>query len=173
MFRTFQWLWKAVGENLQNYSGFPKLIGECGGKNFHFVHPTARQSWLPPSGQPSSTRGRSALHALCAGIPLGGDQGGADRDAEVTQGKLNIEILKLILDTFMSRWVQLLRLILSCPLSSTGKLSTAFLATSTTPRPAPTAVLLPVEDMMTVTVYVYPDKVNISVSNLVLISISP
>ena len=113
------------------------------------------------------------LKGLCAGIPLGGDQGGADRDAEVTQGKLNNEILKLILDTFMSRWVQLLRLILSCLLSSTGKLSTAFLATSTTPRPAPTAVLLPVEDMLTVTVYVYPDKVNISVSNLVLISISP
>jgi len=38
---TFQWLWKAVGENLQNYAGFPKLIGECGGKNYHFVHPTA------------------------------------------------------------------------------------------------------------------------------------
>jgi len=38
---TFQWLWKAVGENLQNYSGFPKLVGECGGKNYHFVHPTA------------------------------------------------------------------------------------------------------------------------------------
>lgn len=38
---TFQWLWKAVGDNLQNYSGFPKLIGECGGKNYHFVHPTA------------------------------------------------------------------------------------------------------------------------------------
>jgi len=38
---TFQWLWKAVGENLQNYTGFPKLIGECGGKNYHFVHPTA------------------------------------------------------------------------------------------------------------------------------------
>jgi len=38
---TFQWLWKAVGENLQNYTGFPKLVGECGGKNYHFVHPTA------------------------------------------------------------------------------------------------------------------------------------
>merc|ERR1712008_217725 len=37
----FQWQWKSVGENLQNYSGFPKLIGECGGKNYHFVHPTA------------------------------------------------------------------------------------------------------------------------------------
>ena len=33
--RTFQWLWKAVGENLDRYTGFPKLIGECGGKNYH------------------------------------------------------------------------------------------------------------------------------------------
>ena len=39
--RTFQWLWKAVGQNLHNYTGFPKLIGECGGKNYHFVHPSA------------------------------------------------------------------------------------------------------------------------------------
>jgi len=38
---TFRWLWQAVGNNLNTYSGFPKLIGECGGKNFHFVHPTA------------------------------------------------------------------------------------------------------------------------------------
>merc|ERR1712212_1187152 len=29
---TFQWLWKAVGDNLSTYTGFPKLIGECGGK---------------------------------------------------------------------------------------------------------------------------------------------
>jgi len=38
---TFQWLWKAVGENIDKYTGFPKLVGECGGKNYHFVHPTA------------------------------------------------------------------------------------------------------------------------------------
>lgn len=38
---TFQWLWKAVGDNIHNYKGFPKLVGECGGKNYHFVHPTA------------------------------------------------------------------------------------------------------------------------------------
>ena len=36
------------------------------------------------------------LKGLRAGIPLGGDQGGVDRDAEVTQGMLNNEILKLI-----------------------------------------------------------------------------
>jgi len=38
---TFQWLWKAVGDNLSTYTGFPKLIGECGGKNYHFVHTSA------------------------------------------------------------------------------------------------------------------------------------
>lgn len=38
---TFQWLWKAVGDNLSNYTGFPRLVGECGGKNYHFVHPSA------------------------------------------------------------------------------------------------------------------------------------
>ena len=39
--RTFQWLWRAVAENLEGYSGFPRLVGECGGKNYHFVHPSA------------------------------------------------------------------------------------------------------------------------------------
>merc|ERR1712241_1053597 len=38
---TFQWLWRAVGDNLSTYTGFPKLIGECGGKNYHFVHTSA------------------------------------------------------------------------------------------------------------------------------------
>lgn len=34
-------MWKQVGNNIDNYINFPRLIGECGGKNFHFVHPTA------------------------------------------------------------------------------------------------------------------------------------
>uniref|UniRef100_A0A1B0DHX7 Multifunctional fusion protein n=1 Tax=Phlebotomus papatasi TaxID=29031 RepID=A0A1B0DHX7_PHLPP len=38
---TFQWLWKAVADNITSYTNFPRLIGECGGKNFHFVHPSA------------------------------------------------------------------------------------------------------------------------------------
>ncbi|XP_059622594.1 delta-1-pyrroline-5-carboxylate dehydrogenase, mitochondrial [Phlebotomus argentipes] len=38
---TFQWLWRAVAKNLDRYVNFPRLIGECGGKNFHFVHPSA------------------------------------------------------------------------------------------------------------------------------------
>ncbi|KAG5891105.1 hypothetical protein JTB14_028493 [Gonioctena quinquepunctata] len=38
---TFTRLWKQVGANINNYKNFPRLIGECGGKNYHFVHPSA------------------------------------------------------------------------------------------------------------------------------------
>ncbi|KHJ97538.1 putative 1-pyrroline-5-carboxylate dehydrogenase [Oesophagostomum dentatum] len=38
---TFMTLWRNVANNLDKYVNFPKLIGECGGKNFHFVHPSA------------------------------------------------------------------------------------------------------------------------------------
>ncbi|CAG9862145.1 unnamed protein product [Phyllotreta striolata] len=38
---TFTRLWKQVGENIGIYRNFPRLIGECGGKNYHFIHPTA------------------------------------------------------------------------------------------------------------------------------------
>lgn len=38
---TFSHLWKEVGTKLDVYKSFPRLIGECGGKNFHLVHPTA------------------------------------------------------------------------------------------------------------------------------------
>ncbi|KAL7293953.1 hypothetical protein TKK_0012533 [Trichogramma kaykai] len=38
---TFNRLWMQVGKNINNYRNYPKLIGECGGKNFHFVHPSA------------------------------------------------------------------------------------------------------------------------------------
>lgn len=30
-----------MGENISKYRNFPRLIGECGGKNYHFVHPSA------------------------------------------------------------------------------------------------------------------------------------
>ncbi|XP_078095039.1 delta-1-pyrroline-5-carboxylate dehydrogenase, mitochondrial [Mustelus asterias] len=38
---TFKHLWKLVAENLDKYRTFPRLSGECGGKNFHFVHKSA------------------------------------------------------------------------------------------------------------------------------------
>lgn len=30
-----------IGKNLGKYKNYPKLIGECGGKNYHFVHMSA------------------------------------------------------------------------------------------------------------------------------------
>ncbi|XP_059054661.1 delta-1-pyrroline-5-carboxylate dehydrogenase, mitochondrial [Achroia grisella] len=38
---TFNWIWNEVGKNLQVYRNYPRLIGECGGKNYHFIHPSA------------------------------------------------------------------------------------------------------------------------------------
>ena len=34
-------MWKKVGENLEQFRSFPRLSGECGGKNFHLVHESA------------------------------------------------------------------------------------------------------------------------------------
>ncbi|EGD79871.1 aldehyde dehydrogenase 4 family [Salpingoeca rosetta] len=39
--RTFNTLWKGVADNLDKYKTYPRLVGECGGKNFHYVHNTA------------------------------------------------------------------------------------------------------------------------------------
>lgn len=38
---TFNYLWKEVGLQLAHYKSYPRLIGETGGKNFLFVHPSA------------------------------------------------------------------------------------------------------------------------------------
>lgn len=35
---TLQTMWKQVGENINNYKGYPRIIGETGGKDFMFVH---------------------------------------------------------------------------------------------------------------------------------------
>ncbi|KAI5637378.1 aldehyde dehydrogenase family domain-containing protein [Phthorimaea operculella] len=46
---TFNWLWREVGQNLEQYRNYPRLIGECGGKNYHFVHPTADVETVVPA----------------------------------------------------------------------------------------------------------------------------
>lgn len=38
---TFQWLWSEIGANIKRYKTFPRLVGECGGKNFHLIHKSA------------------------------------------------------------------------------------------------------------------------------------
>ncbi len=38
---TFQHLWRMVGENIAGYDGYPRLVGETGGKDFVVAHPSA------------------------------------------------------------------------------------------------------------------------------------
>ena len=38
---TFNTLWKGVGDNLDKYVSYPKLVGETGGKDFIFAHNSA------------------------------------------------------------------------------------------------------------------------------------
>jgi 1-pyrroline-5-carboxylate dehydrogenase len=38
---TFQTIWKSIGSNIDRYTAYPRLVGETGGKDFVFVHPSA------------------------------------------------------------------------------------------------------------------------------------
>ncbi len=38
---VFHGIWKRVGENIAKYANYPRLVGETGGKDFIFVHPSA------------------------------------------------------------------------------------------------------------------------------------
>ena len=39
--RTFQHLWRTVGENITGYRSYPRIVGETGGKDFLVAHPSA------------------------------------------------------------------------------------------------------------------------------------
>jgi 1-pyrroline-5-carboxylate dehydrogenase len=39
--RTFQHLWKTVGNNIEKYRAYPRIVGETGGKDFVVAHPSA------------------------------------------------------------------------------------------------------------------------------------
>ena len=38
---TFRRLWKGVGENIERYRAYPRVVGETGGKDFLLMHPSA------------------------------------------------------------------------------------------------------------------------------------
>jgi len=38
---TFQRLWRTVGENVERYRSYPRIVGETGGKDFVVAHPSA------------------------------------------------------------------------------------------------------------------------------------
>ena len=44
---TFQGMWKTIAENLPRYGSYPRLVGETGGKDFVFAHPSADPTTLP------------------------------------------------------------------------------------------------------------------------------
>lgn len=39
--RVFRSLWKKVGQNINIYKSYPRLVGETGGKDYIFMHPSA------------------------------------------------------------------------------------------------------------------------------------
>lgn len=39
--KVFQSLWRGVGENIASYKSYPRIVGETGGKDFVFAHPSA------------------------------------------------------------------------------------------------------------------------------------
>jgi 1-pyrroline-5-carboxylate dehydrogenase len=38
---VFHTIWKTIGANIENYKTYPRIVGETGGKDFIFAHPTA------------------------------------------------------------------------------------------------------------------------------------
>ncbi|MFP5299470.1 MAG: L-glutamate gamma-semialdehyde dehydrogenase, partial [Actinomycetota bacterium] len=38
---TFNWMWRKVGENVDTYRAYPRIVGETGGKDFIVAHPSA------------------------------------------------------------------------------------------------------------------------------------
>lgn len=38
---VFQQVWKSIGNNIQKYKTYPRIVGETGGKDFIMVHPSA------------------------------------------------------------------------------------------------------------------------------------
>jgi 1-pyrroline-5-carboxylate dehydrogenase len=39
--RTFKYLWRTIGEHLDTYRAYPRIVGETGGKDFVVAHPSA------------------------------------------------------------------------------------------------------------------------------------
>jgi 1-pyrroline-5-carboxylate dehydrogenase len=39
---VFKHIWKTIGENIDTYKSYPRIVGETGGKDFILAHPTAK-----------------------------------------------------------------------------------------------------------------------------------
>ena len=38
---VFKGMWSQIGANIENYKYYPRIVGETGGKDFVFAHPSA------------------------------------------------------------------------------------------------------------------------------------
>jgi hypothetical protein len=58
---TFQTMWRTIGSHIGDYHNYPRVVGETGGKDYIFVHPSADPQAVAVAvvRGPSSTRGRS------------------------------------------------------------------------------------------------------------------
>ncbi len=43
---TFQAMWRTIGNNIRSYRSYPRIVGETGGKDFVFAHPSAHAAAL-------------------------------------------------------------------------------------------------------------------------------
>ncbi len=43
---VFQGIWSTIGQNIQKYGQYPRIVGETGGKDFVFAHPSAEAQSL-------------------------------------------------------------------------------------------------------------------------------
>lgn len=43
---VFQNIWKTIGENIHKYKSYPRIVGETGGKDYVFAHPSANVDHL-------------------------------------------------------------------------------------------------------------------------------
>ena len=82
--RVFQMLWRTVGERVSSYRGYPRLVGETGGKDFVLAHPSADPDAVLAGPRPRCVRvpgpevlGR--LPDLSAAVAVGGGVGRAAR----------------------------------------------------------------------------------------------
>ena len=53
---TFHRLWKSVGENIDGYRSYPRIVGETGGKDFIVAHPSADPDVLRVGDDPRCLR---------------------------------------------------------------------------------------------------------------------
>lgn len=64
--QVFNSIYRKVGDNVHRYDNYPRLVGETGGKNFHFVHPSADPKLVAEKTFHSTTGYRGQKCSACS-----------------------------------------------------------------------------------------------------------